>query len=477
MGKINLTRRETIGSLFTASGALALPGCLGFGRGNPPDYSESLLDRCWMWGHDIGHLDAPGNQWKLPVEGEMGMVEACRKMGIGNLSVIRWGNPPPEYRRQFGNMKRLTWPICGHPDEPNATFEDMCEFDFRLLDEMPNLIGFEMDDFFRPDLPPVTVDTPFGKRQSLQTVFSYDQLLALRRRMDAFHRPLDLRVVVYDGLLEQEDLFVPCADLATAATFWIWRGDDIPKLERRFRKFRDLLPSKPVFLGVYLWDFGDKKPMKVDNLMYELEYGLDLWRRREIEGFVFLATSLCNKNLPTVSYVRQWLEEHANVMRRLEPLPYQIGNIVSRLSSIKDNRRMRMAFEFLHRSDLKSMPVGRYSIDGDNVYAIVQECDLKPVSEAKAEAHRRYIDIQTPLTGEESYGVARLTDENFRKVFDSKADVGFYDQDLEIFTLRPGQFAMFQSPRGLHAPGLTMGAPHRIRKLVVKVKYRTWGEN
>ena len=180
--EINLTRRETIGSLFTASGALALPGCLGFGRGNPPDYGESLLDRCWMWGHDIGHLDATGNQWKLPVEGKMGMVEACRKMGVGNSNVTRWGNPPAEYRRQFAGLKRLTWPICGHPNEPNATFEDMCEYDFRLLDEMPNLIGFEMDDFFRPDLPPVTVDTPLGKRQSLQAVFSYDQLLALRRR-------------------------------------------------------------------------------------------------------------------------------------------------------------------------------------------------------------------------------------------------------------------------------------------------------
>ena len=102
---------------------------------------------------------------------------------------------------------------------------------------------------------------------------------------------------------------------------------------------------------------------------------------------------------------------------------------------------------------------------------------LKPVSEAKGEAHRRYIDIQTPLTGDETYGVARLTDENFRKIFDSKSDFGLYDQDLQTFTLHPGEFAMFLPPRGLHAPGLTEGEPHRIRKLVVKVKYRTWGES
>lgn len=470
---MKLTRREAVGSFFAAGGAFALPGCLSFGWGKCLDYDETLRDRCWMWGHDIDQLDAPGNKWKLPAEGKMDMVEACRMMGLENLNVIRWGNPPAEYRRKFDGMKRITWPICGHPDEPNATFEDMCEYDFRLADEMPNLIGFEMDDFFRPDLPPVTVETPFGRRQSLQSVFPYEKLLALRRRVDACSRPLDLRVVVYDGLLEKEDLFVPCADLATAATFWTWKGADLMKLERNFRKYRDLLPAKPTFLGVYLWDFGEAKPMKMDYLMYELEYGLDLWRRREIEGFVFLATSICNKNLPTVEYVRQWLAEHATVMRRPEPEPYYVGNIAARLTSDKDNRRFQKAFEFLHRSDLKRMPVGRYEIDGDNVFALIQECDLKPVSEAKGEAHRRYIDIQTPLTGDETYGVARLTDGNFRNLFDSKADFGLYDQDMQTFTLHPGEFAIFMPPRGLHAPGLTRDEPHRIRKLVVKVKYRT----
>lgn len=470
---MDLTRREFAESLLAAGGLSALSGCLGTGLGSS-DYDETLRDRCWLRGHDVGYFDAPGNRWNIPSEGKADMVGACRKMGVDNLNVVRWGNPPPEYRRKFAEMKRVTWPICGPSTEMGASLDDLCEYDFGLLDEMPNLIGFEMDDFFRPNLPTVSVRTPSGRlRSSFQTSFPYDRLVALRRRIDECSREVDLRLNITDELLDDDNLLVPCADQATTATFWIWKGENVRDLERRFRKYRMLLPFKPTFMGVQLWDFGGGKPMDLEALKFQLEYGLHLWHRREITGFVFSSSALCSKSLPTVEYVRQWIAAHGDERRLLEPEFYRVGNISSRLVSGEENRRFQKTFEFLHRTDLDKLPVGRYSIDGENVYALVQTCDLKPTSDARAEVHRRYIDIQTPLTGSETYGVARLSYGNFRKVFDSLADIQFYDQDLDFFTLQPGQFAMFLPPRGLHAPGLTLGEPHQIRKLVVKVMYRT----
>ena len=304
-----MNRREFISG---ASAAVAyLTGCrLGRGDRSAARYGDTLRDRCWMWGHDIGQLDRPGNQWGLPTEGQIDMPEACRKMGIENLNVIRWGNPPVEYRRKFRGLKRLTWAICGDLNEPHSSFKEMCEYDFSLLDEMPNLIGFDMDDFFHPWDDPVTVETPEGPRKSYASVFPYRELLALRRRMDAYGRPLDLRIVLYDSLLERGELMLPCAELATTATFWVWKGPDLLRLEEIFAKYRSFLPEKPTFLGVYLWDFGNGRPMKLEYLKHELEVGLGLWHRGEIEGFVFLATSVCNKNLETVEFVRDWLSAH-----------------------------------------------------------------------------------------------------------------------------------------------------------------------
>lgn len=446
---MKLTRRRFAGSILTLGGAAALPGCLSSGRG-ATDYDETLQDRCWMSGDDVGLFDAPGNPWNIPSEGKVGMVEACGKMGLENVAVIRGGLKPAECSRRLAGMKRIAWPVGGPPSQSGMSLDEQCECGFGLLDEMPNLIGFELDDF------------------------PHDRLVTLRRRLDGYSRELDLRLAVSDESLDRESLVVPCADQATAVTFWVRQGRNLMDLERIFRRYRTLLPFKPTFLGVRLWDFGARKPMNLGCLRHELEYGLELWHRREIEGFVFSVSSLCNKSLPAVEYARQWIAVHGDEQRLPEPEFYFIGNIASRMGSADDNRRSQKAFEFLHRDDLPSLPVGRYSIDGDNVFALVQDCDLKPLDEvSEAETHRRYIDIQTPLSGEETYGVARLSDANFRKVFDSLADIRRYEQELDYFTLRPGQFAVFLPPRCLHAPGLTIGAPRRIRKLVVKVKYRT----
>ena len=66
------------------------------------------------------------------------------------------------------------------------------------------------------------------------------------------------------------------------------------------------------------------------------------------------------------------------------------------------------AFSFLRRPDIATLPPGRYEIDGDRCWASIQDVTLTPIEERKLEAHRRFIDIQAPLTGPETIGLARL---------------------------------------------------------------------
>ena len=134
------------------------------------------------------------------------------------------------------------------------------------------------------------------------------------------------------------------------------------------------------------------------------------------------------------------------------------------------NPRLEKAFAFLRRPDLASLPVGRYEIDGEDVFALVQECPLKPVSQMKVEAHRKYIDIQAPLSGTETFGVGRLTDAIFALSFDVEKDVGFYDQKLDVVEVKLGSFVMFVPPFAAHGPCCTMDERRTVRKVVVKVK-------
>jgi YhcH/YjgK/YiaL family protein len=147
--------------------------------------------------------------------------------------------------------------------------------------------------------------------------------------------------------------------------------------------------------------------------------------------------------------------------------------IVDRLEHIAQCAGCSPAFakavEFLRGNDLNSLAPGRHEIDGENCFAIVNdEAELVDPSERKAEVHRKYFDIQIPLSGEETYGLAEL-EANAPGSFDEGNDVGFYEQKVTPITLKVGEFAVFYPKTCAHAPACSLTGPRKIRKIIVKV--------
>ena len=63
------------------------------------------------------------------------------------------------------------------------------------------------------------------------------------------------------------------------------------------------------------------------------------------------------------------------------------------------------AFAFLQSHDLKSLAKGRYPIDSNFVYANVTEDPSKDFDKTTWESHRKYVDLQYVIDGEEKIGV------------------------------------------------------------------------
>ena len=134
------------------------------------------------------------------------------------------------------------------------------------------------------------------------------------------------------------------------------------------------------------------------------------------------------------------------------------------------NPRFRKAFAFLKRPDLATLPVGRYEIEKDNCWAMVQSCELTPFGEVQhPEMHGTFIDIQAPLDGPETYGLYDTKGKLFEP-FDAAKDIGFADAKTEPLTLQPGEFAIFFPGSGAHAPCKTLGPKTMRKKLVIKVR-------
>ena len=147
-----------------------------------------------------------------------------------------------------------------------------------------------------------------------------------------------------------------------------------------------------------------------------------------------------------------------------------VGRITDTDKYCSMNPHFGKAFAFLKRPDLAALPPGRYDIDGDHCWANVQEVDLLPIAERKLEAHRRFLDIQAPVTGPETIGFANMDDASLALPFDEANDYVLYEGKSTPVSLQPGEFAIFLPPIGAHAPCcITDGGPNRIKKVVVKV--------
>ena len=122
--------------------------------------------------------------------------------------------------------------------------------------------------------------------------------------------------------------------------------------------------------------------------------------------------------------------------------------------------------EFLSKTDLRQLPVGRQEIDGDRLYVNVMEVDGHSCAEAQLEYHRKYIDLQIVLSGEETMGWSALQDLPEGISFDSEKDYALVKAPVSAwFPVKPGFFAVF-FPQDAHAPCCGAG---KIRKAVLKV--------
>lgn len=128
------------------------------------------------------------------------------------------------------------------------------------------------------------------------------------------------------------------------------------------------------------------------------------------------------------------------------------------------------AFEYLKQIDIKAMHTGTTEIKGSLLKASVVETQLKPEAEARLETHRKYIDIQIPVSGAERYGWRSLSSlTNSETGYDEANDIEFFcERPSTLVTLYPGEFVIF-SPEDGHAPLVGEGL---IKKIILKIAVR-----
>ncbi len=128
---------------------------------------------------------------------------------------------------------------------------------------------------------------------------------------------------------------------------------------------------------------------------------------------------------------------------------------------------LEAALCFLRETDLGALPAGPQELDGTRLTINVIQAPCRPQEEVKLEAHRKYIDVQYVVAGEERFSW-RPTSEcvSPEAAFDEEKDfVLFADEPHAWFPLTADMFVVF-FPEDAHGPMCGAGEMHKV---VVKV--------
>lgn len=126
---------------------------------------------------------------------------------------------------------------------------------------------------------------------------------------------------------------------------------------------------------------------------------------------------------------------------------------------------------FIKRDEQENLEEGRYELDGDSVFALVQSYHTKDISEGFIEAHQLYADLQYIVKGEEYIYWSLLDELDLKEDRHPQADIAFYDgksvKDRNL--LKEGMFG-FYFPTDGHMPCISVKESLPMKKIVFKIR-------
>ncbi|MDR2760666.1 MAG: YhcH/YjgK/YiaL family protein [Rickettsiales bacterium] len=137
------------------------------------------------------------------------------------------------------------------------------------------------------------------------------------------------------------------------------------------------------------------------------------------------------------------------------------------------NPRFNAALRWINSADIKKLPpnAGKITIDGDNVFAFVNEYNTKlPSEELFFEGHLKYIDIQLMIAGRETMKMTcKDGHEKTTIPYDAAKEKYFAAAQKSVsISIKEGEFVIF-FPQDLHKCDMRFAIESElVRKIVFK---------
>lgn len=259
----------------------------------------TFREKLWLWGQSPDAHYEHNNTYSLPGHSRMSAVEGCFYFDIPNICRVRMmGHPQPPYDQESIAMRpcrEVVWSLLGAGGEPVTEWGDADEV-VRQAKMFPNITGGVFDDFF------------LEKRLATYTPA---RLRELHNRLDTeTGRHLDMWVVCYEHNLDQVENIAEYFAEFDVISFWTWRGSELCRAEKNLERVRQLAPNKRIMAGMYMWNYGERRPLTQSEMQTQAELYLRLIKEGKLDGIVVCSNCIADLGIDAVEWTREWIKEH-----------------------------------------------------------------------------------------------------------------------------------------------------------------------
>lgn len=237
----------------------------------------------------------------------MDSAEGAKYLGVPNCCrVVMLDKPAPpfdEEAEKLKDLKQVVWSAVGAGGVKRNS-DDKSDLDevLRQAEMREHVTGAVLDDFF----PSVEDFDSQGKRAR----HSLESTRHMSERLHDFpKRRLDLWLVWYNYQLDYD--VADYVDLCDVVTLWTWKGSDLAALDDNITKLVAKTPGKRRLAGCYMWNYGEKKPLTLEEMRYQLDR-YEYWIQQDaLEGIVFCSNCIADIGLEAVEFTREWINRVA----------------------------------------------------------------------------------------------------------------------------------------------------------------------
>lgn len=144
--------------------------------------------------------------------------------------------------------------------------------------------------------------------------------------------------------------------------------------------------------------------------------------------------------------------------------------IAPKLDEEEIKSRVDEAVDYLTSLEVSEKDAGKKVVVNDNFFYLIQSYDTKPADQCKLESHRKYIDIQIMVEGEESMEVVDISKLSIKEEYDEENDVMFWNlpNRMSKMTLNAGDYIILYTDTA-HRGAQDLKSKKHVLKIVGKV--------